>query len=273
MSTALGEVNILLVTGDLTLNGEKASHLALASWFNALESFGVKVFVLPGNHDILNPWARGFSKDRTYATESITPEEFRSVYRACGFDEAIARDKDSLSYVVAPVPGLRIFMLDSSFYSDNMRLGYSEAGGGLGDGTLDWILVNMKKAKQAGARVLVSMHHSVVDYNPFISEQSTPRCTFYDIATNALSVYPHQYGKVLFSPQKRLFSYRAIPVDVVAWAREEKSQDDRLTGFRAYSARFFRDRSSFMVGRMLASREVQLPRERSTRDSLPVTRS
>ena len=139
--------DILMVTGDLTLNGEKASHLALAAWFNAVESLGVKVFVLPGNHDILNPWARGFSKDRTYLAGSMTPEEFRAVYRTCGFDEAIARDKGSLSYVVAPVPGLRIFMLDSNIYSENLSLGYPEAGGRLGEGTLDWILANMKEAR------------------------------------------------------------------------------------------------------------------------------
>ena len=289
--------DILLVTGDLTLNGEKASHLELASWFNAVESLGVKVFVLPGNHDILNPWARGYSGDRTYKTESVAPEDFRSVYRAYGFDEAIARDKDSLSYVVAPVPGLRIFMLDSGFYSNNLRLGYPEAGGNLGDGTLDWILANMKEAEQAGAGVLVAMHHNVVDHNPFISEgytvydadsilgrlmgagvdfiltghvhvqdiseQSTSRGTFYDIATNALSVYPHHYGKVLFSFQKRRFNYQAVSVDVEAWAREKKIQDERLTGFRAYSKQFFRDRSTFMVNRTLASSEVRPSRERT----------
>ena len=289
---------VLIVTGDLTLNGEKASHIELASWFGEVESLGIRVFVLPGNHDILNPWARGYSRDRTYASESVTPVEFRSVYRACGFDEAIARDRDSLSYVVAPAPGLRIFMLDSCRYSENLSLGYPESGGGLEEGTLEWIRANMKEAKQAGAQVLVAMHHSVVDHNPFISEGYTvydaeetgdrlmaadidivltghvhvqdisegtrPRGVFHDIATNALSVYPHNYGRMLVSSRKRLFSYRAIPVDVEAWAREKRIQNDRLTGFRTYSERFFRDRSALMVGRMLARMEVQLPRERAS---------
>ncbi len=288
--------DVLLVTGDLTLNGEKASHLALASWFNALESNGIKVFVLPGNHDILNPWARGYAGDRTYTTESVTIKEFRSVYRACGFDEAIARDEDSLSYVAEPIPGLRIFMLDSCLYSDNMRLGFPEAEGSFGYGTLDWILANMQEAKQAGSRVLVAMHHSAVDHNPFISEgytvhdadfvldrfleagidftltghvhiqdiseRSTPRGNFHDIATNALSVYPHHYGRVLFSPRERLIRYRAIPVDVEAWARAKTIQDNRLGDFRAYSKQFFRDRSAFMVKRMLVDSDAPLATER-----------
>ncbi len=290
------EPDILLVTGDLTLNGEKASHLALASWFRSVESLGVKVFVLPGNHDILNPWARGFSRDRSYKTEGITPAEFRSVYRAFGFDEAIARDEDSLSYVVAPIPGLRIFMLDSCFYADNVRLGYPEAGGGIGNATLDWILANMKEAKKAGAQVLVAMHHSAVEHNPFISEgytvydaesirdrlaaagidtvltghvhiqdigeESTPFGAFHDIATGALCVYPHNYGTILFSTRKRSFEYRTSSVDVENWAREKRVQNDRLTGFRAYSERFFRDRSAFMVSRMIIRMEIQLPAER-----------
>lgn len=289
--------DILLVTGDLTLNGEKASHLALASWFKAVESLSVKVFVLPGNHDILNPWARGYSGDQTYKTENVSPEEFRSIYRAYGFDEAIARDNESLSYVVEPISGLRIFMLDSCLYSDNLRLGHPESGGSLGYGTLDWILANLKEAKRAGARVLVAMHHSAVDHNPFISEgytvydadfilarfldagiiftltghvhiqdiseQTTPLGTFRDIATNSLSVYPHNYGKIQISLQNNRLSYRSFPVNVETWAREERIGDDRLTRFEAYSWRFFRDRSAFMVNKMLAGSDVQLPAERA----------
>lgn len=289
--------DILIVTGDLTLNGERASHLELASWFGAVESLGTKVFVLPGNHDILNPWASGFSKDKAYRTESVTREEFRAAYRAFGFDEAISRDVDSLGYIVEPVPGLRIFMLDSTIHSDNMRLGYPQAGGAFGDDTLDWIASNMAKAKAAGARSLVAMHHNMVDHNPFISEgytlydaepalgrfseagidlvltghvhvqdisgQATVRGAFRDIATNALSVYPHNYGSLVLSPGKRRLAYVAAPVDVGAWARANGIRDERRADFAAYSERFFRDRSAFMVGRMLAQADFQVPTERA----------
>jgi len=289
--------DILLVTGDLTLNGEEASHLALASWFKEIESLGIRVFVLPGNHDILNPWARGFSKARAYPTDSVTPEEFRALYRNCGFDEALARDIDSLSYVVEPVSGLRIFMLDSSIYSDNMRRAYPEAGGDFSDTTLEWIKRNVEKAKRAGARVLVAMHHNVVAHNSFISErytiydaesvldrfseaginfvftghvhvqdiseQTSSRGVFYDIATNALSVFPHQYGRVSLDPRNRLLSYRTVRVNVESWAREKRITDDPLIGFQAYSESFFRDRSAFMVDRMLGKEDIPLARERA----------
>lgn len=287
--------DIILVTGDLTLNGERASHLALASWFKEIESLGVKVFVLPGNHDILNPWARGYSKSHTYTTESITPEKFNSVYGAFGFNEAISRDGNSLSYIVAPIPGLRIFMLDSNIYADNIRWGHPEAGGEFSDTTLEWIKLNMEKAKRAGARVLVAMHHNIVDHNSFISEKytisdaesvldrfseaginfvftghvhvqdiskkTTSRGNFHDIATNALSVFPHQYGRVSFDPENRLLRYRTVPVDVESWAREKRINDDPLVGFRTYSESFFRDRSALMIDRMLGNGDSQLAGE------------
>lgn len=288
--------DVLLVTGDLTLNGEKASHAALASYFRGIEALGVKVFVLPGNHDIQNPWARRFTGDRQYPTESVTPEEFGSLYRAFGFDEAISRDGDSLSYVVEPAPGLRVFMLDSCFYDDNGRLGYPEAGGGFSDATLAWIGANLASARAAGAQAIVAMHHNAVDHNPFISEgytiydaealldlfsesdiafalsghvhvqdigeASTPSGPFRDIATNSLSVFPHNFGRLSYSPRRRLFGYRASPVGVESWARDRKISDTRLADFEEYSERFFRDRAAFMVDRMLARMDPPLPRER-----------
>ena len=42
----------LILTGDLTFNGEEASHLALAEKLAGAEAAGVPVFVLPGNHDL-----------------------------------------------------------------------------------------------------------------------------------------------------------------------------------------------------------------------------
>jgi len=113
---------------------------------------------------------------------------------------------------------------------------------------------------EAGIDLVLTGHVHVQD----ISERTKLRGTFRDIATNALSVYPHQYGKIVVSTRKRLFSYQTIPVDVEVWAHENKIKDTRLTGFRSYSDLFFRDRSAFMVGRMLSLGAVQIPRDRAT---------
>ena len=61
----------LIISGDLTNNGEKESHLALAKKLKEIEEGGTKVYVIPGNHDISNPWARRFEGDRQLITETI----------------------------------------------------------------------------------------------------------------------------------------------------------------------------------------------------------
>ena len=44
----------LVLSGDLTLNGEKASHKDLAEKLHRVENHGIPVLVIPGNHDINN---------------------------------------------------------------------------------------------------------------------------------------------------------------------------------------------------------------------------
>ena len=41
----------LVLSGDLTLNGEKASHKDLAEKLHRVENHGIPVLVIPGNHD------------------------------------------------------------------------------------------------------------------------------------------------------------------------------------------------------------------------------
>ena len=53
--------DILLVPGDLTKDGERVSHESVAHFLAELKSTGIKVFVVPGNHDINNPEARSYN--------------------------------------------------------------------------------------------------------------------------------------------------------------------------------------------------------------------
>jgi 3',5'-cyclic AMP phosphodiesterase CpdA len=49
--------DILLIPGDLTKDGEQVSHNAVAIFLKQISDQGIKVFVIPGNHDINNPEA------------------------------------------------------------------------------------------------------------------------------------------------------------------------------------------------------------------------
>ena len=60
------KANIVLVSGDLTKDGEKSSHDVAAGYLAQLKAAGKKVYVVPGNHDIKNGlsygmWAIGCS--------------------------------------------------------------------------------------------------------------------------------------------------------------------------------------------------------------------
>jgi 3',5'-cyclic AMP phosphodiesterase CpdA len=57
--------DVLIISGDLTNNGEKQSHLDLAKKLKTIEESGTPVYVIPGNHDISNPYARGFKDDNS----------------------------------------------------------------------------------------------------------------------------------------------------------------------------------------------------------------
>jgi 3',5'-cyclic AMP phosphodiesterase CpdA len=93
----------ILFNGDLTYNGERESHLALARYLDELERSGTRVYVIPGNHDINNPLARSFFRDHARVTESVSPREFEKIYRNFGYDEAVSRDRKTLSYVAEPL--------------------------------------------------------------------------------------------------------------------------------------------------------------------------
>ena len=52
--------DVIILSGDLTLNGEKESHKELAKKLDQVEKDGIQVVVIPGNHDINNKNAASF---------------------------------------------------------------------------------------------------------------------------------------------------------------------------------------------------------------------
>ncbi len=66
-------VQFLLVPGDLTQEGERVNHERFASLLADVERSGVPVYVLPGNHDILNPDAAAFGVGGRRPVPGVTP--------------------------------------------------------------------------------------------------------------------------------------------------------------------------------------------------------
>lgn len=164
------DANIVLIPGDLTKDGEKINHEIMAQKLRALEATGKKVYVINGNHDITNPKAYQYSEAGTTRVPNISSDGFESIYREFGYDEAISRDENSLSYVVEPVPGYRIIAIDSCIYNDDTYTSTSKTAGEIKSSTLQWVLAQIKDAKLQGKEIIAMMHHGLV---PHTSLQAT----------------------------------------------------------------------------------------------------
>ena len=69
----------MLVSGDLTFNGEYQNFVDLIHFFKPIESLGTKILVEPGNHNIADGWARKFIGKQNYKTRQPTATEFLSL--------------------------------------------------------------------------------------------------------------------------------------------------------------------------------------------------
>jgi 3',5'-cyclic AMP phosphodiesterase CpdA len=163
-SIKASDAGIVLIPGDLTKDGEMIDHQVVAGFLEELRSAGKKVYVIDGNHDVNNPGANIYSSESTRRIRNTTPEEFKKVYNSFGYKDAIAKDPDSLSYVVEPVKGIRIIAMDSCSYDTNAALGQSVISGEFTQKRLDWIKKQLKDAKDKGATIIGMTHHGIVQH-------------------------------------------------------------------------------------------------------------
>jgi 3',5'-cyclic AMP phosphodiesterase CpdA len=267
---------VLIVSGDLTNNGEKKSHLDLADKFKRIERLGTSVYVIPGNHDISNPWARSFKENAQYKTDTISKKEFSNIYEDFGYKEAVSRDKSTLSYLAAPSEDIWLLMLDTSQYENNNSLDAPQLDGRISAETYEWIKKCTDLAKRKKAQIITVMHHNLINHSEVIksgftlnknevalekfqgfglnlvlsghihiqdiSSYKKDDYEVYDVVTNALSVYPNQYGVLKYSPSSG-FDYSTSRVDVEGWAKEANIKDENINNFKEYSKKFFGDRA------------------------------
>ena len=156
--------NIVLVCGDLTKDGEKASHDVVAGYLAQLKAAGKKVYVIPGNHDIKNGLSYGYVDDTKQRVPNITAEQFTQIYADYGYKDALQRDTDSLSYVAEPQPGLWLLALDACLYKQNVENKESTTGGRFSPQTLAWIEKMLGQAAKDNKAVIVMMHHGIMEH-------------------------------------------------------------------------------------------------------------
>lgn len=266
--------DVLIVSGDLTNNGEKESHLDLAKKLKKVEEGGTSVVVIPGNHDILNPFARGFKGSKQYKVDYINEKDFKNIYKEFGYSEAISSDSNTLSYLAAPSEEVWLLMLDTARYKDNIEKNQPRLDGEINKGTLEWIKKCSDLAKKNNAELIAVMHHNLIDHSEAIHEgytinnsetalklfesfgikltltghthvqdiksYSKEQYKVYDVVTSALVAYPQKYGVLKYSP-KAGYDYSTASVDVENWSKEIGLKDKNLNSFKAYSEEYYKN--------------------------------
>ena len=154
----------VLIPGDLTKDGERVCHDIAAEKLTRLTNAGLKVFVIPGNHDVNNPDAVSYSGNSTTHVDTVTAEDYAQIYADFGYKDALARDSGSLSYVTEPVEGLWLLAIDACRYRENEPEKGEIVGGKISQDTADWIASVLKDAASNGKAVIVMIHHGIVEH-------------------------------------------------------------------------------------------------------------
>ena len=171
--------DILLVSGDLTKDGEQECHAALAKQLQQLQQDvpGLKIYVINGNHDIRNYNAKNFNTadGKAVPATRTEPEDFKQIYDfvysdptvIATFTPAEGNKAGGLSYVARPVEGLTIIAMDTCRYSsDNTSNGDDEheTSGAISADLEQWVIDQIKAAKARGDLVVGLEHHGLVPH-------------------------------------------------------------------------------------------------------------
>jgi len=171
--------DILLVSGDLTKDGEQECHAALAKQLQQLQQDvpGLKIYVINGNHDIRNYNAKNFNTadGKAVPATRTEPEDFKRIYDfvysdptvIATFTPAEGNKAGGLSYVARPVEGLTVIAMDTCRYSsDNTSIGDDEheTSGAISADLEKWVIEQTAAAKARGDLVIGLEHHGLVPH-------------------------------------------------------------------------------------------------------------
>ena len=144
---------LVLISGDLTKDGEQVSHEYVTSKLDELRAVGIKTLVIPGNHD------RGSNSDAVYydgesttAATVATNEWFATQYANYGYGVSSEREGTTLTYACEPITGLVVIGIDSG------------TDGNVSETTLDWVVEKATAARASGKKVIAMMHHPLMPH-------------------------------------------------------------------------------------------------------------
>ena len=168
---------LVLISGDLTKDGEQVSHEYVTSKLDELRAIGIKTLVIPGNHD------RGSNSDAVYydgesttAATMATNEWFATQYANYGYGVSSEREGTTLTYACEPIAGLVVIGIDSG------------TDGNVSETTLNWVVEKATAARASGKKVIAMMHHPLIPHFTGVENfVSTAVVGYYETVRNTLA--------------------------------------------------------------------------------------
>ena len=157
----------IIVTGDVTFNGERVSAEKFAEIFKPLEE--TQLLVLPGNHDIYDGWAREFRGKKQYYAGQISPRMWRNIFKTSD-KNAVSVDDESLAYSVQLNPDYLLILADSNDYGKEEATTAPATAGFLGREQRRWIKAQLQYASENNLQVIFCMHHNLYAHNPAVNK-------------------------------------------------------------------------------------------------------
>ncbi len=138
---AKNESDFIFIVGDITEAGTVEQVAEMTALLSAFEkSTGKKIFVVPGNHDVVKRTKADFMKD----------------YAEFGYSEALEVDTKSASYVVDLNDEYRLIAIDATTEGTGAHSVYEER--------LQWIAEQGEKAKADGKKLIGMQHQNFLDH-------------------------------------------------------------------------------------------------------------
>ncbi len=141
--------DLLLISGDLTYNGEKSGHHTMSDLLHSISAAGTCVLAVPGNHDILNPHHLG--------DEETTAYDFRAIY--ADFMGNI-RHEGSLSWAQRIGRDLAIIGLDANIYGTGKYV----SDGCITRSHLEWLAHTAHTLRSEGRMIIALVHQQLLEH-------------------------------------------------------------------------------------------------------------
>lgn len=157
------EADIVLIAGDLSFNGEKKSHEGFIKLLYELKNSGKKIYVVTADHDF--KWKRedtfAFGENGRYSPEHTERDELIELYKDFGFGDAIAIDKEHLSYVAQLSDDVRLMALNCDLKKDGKYYFFEEQR--------EWIEKQAEKAREDNQTIVAMCHYPILPGQPLFS--------------------------------------------------------------------------------------------------------